>query len=213
MNEKLLELIKRYPALHGCEQDIRDAGDVIIHSLENDGILFICGNGGSAADAEHIAGELMKSYLIPHNLNNDVKDAFRNRFGDAGQYLANKLQRGLRVVALTSHPALATAVINDMGADLVFAQQLMALGRAGDVLLAISTSGNSKNVCHAVRTATVLGISTIGLTGRSGGQLKTLCRTVIHAPEDETFLIQECHLPIYHCICATIEHHFFSMAV
>ncbi len=209
VNISTIEFINRYPALECCSSDIKAACSMIIKALECDQTLFVCGNGGSASDAEHIAGELIKNFAIERPLNDDLQIKLKNMYGDTGTYIAGKLQKGLRVIALTGHYALSTAMANDIAADLIFAQQLNAFGKSGDVLLGISTSGNSVNVCHAARLARVLGIESITLTGQSGGELATLSDVSVKVPENETYKIQEFHLPIYHFICMTVENYFF----
>ncbi len=179
-------------------------------ALRSGHTLFICGNGGSAADSEHIAGELMKSFILPRPLDDALRDKMTALFPDHGEYLAGQLQRGFRVVALTGHPALATAMANDVTADLVFAQQVVSLGRAGDLLIGITTSGNSTNVCHAVRVAQALGMQSIALTGENNGEIDGLADIVVRAPAAETFRIQEYHLPIYHFLCIDVERQFFG---
>ncbi len=210
MDKFIIQLTDRYPALTDCQAGIICAYNSIVATMKTGGTLFICGNGGSAADSEHIAGELMKSFLLPRPLDESIRAKFKDMYGEEGGYLAEKLQKGLRAFALTGHCALSTAMANDVAADLVFAQQLMAFGKDGDVLLGISTSGNSTNVCHAVRTATAIGMKTIGLSGKSGGKLNDLCEIMIRVPEDETQFIQELHLPVYHTLCAAVEDYFFS---
>jgi D-sedoheptulose 7-phosphate isomerase len=210
MNVQTNELIERYPVLHECRLDIQDSCKRIANSLEKGNTLYICGNGGSAADAEHIAGELIKSFVISRSLDVELQEELVRKYEDAGRYLSDKLQKGLRVITLTGHFALSTAMANDVAADLVFAQQLIAFGREGDVLLAISTSGNSANVCHAIRVAHSLGIGTVGLSGKTGGMVSSLCDTTIKVPETETYKIQELHLPVYHFICIELEKYFFS---
>jgi D-sedoheptulose 7-phosphate isomerase len=208
-----VELGTRYPALEGVLDDCQAAVDIICASMANAGTLYLCGNGGSAADSEHIAGELMKGFLSPRPLADQVKARLIADFADDGEYLAERLQRGLPAIALTSHTSIATAVINDQGGDLVYAQQLIALARPGDVLIGISTSGNAVNVQHAARVARTLGLKVIGLTGESGGELAALCHLTIRAPSSVTHIVQEFHLPIYHALCIALERHFFDLPV
>ena len=206
---RLFALAAEDTSLHeaACE-----AAEMIIACLKNGGKLLLCGNGGSAADSEHIAGELLKGFLHRRPLPTADAAALRSAGGADGDYLAAKLQRGLRAVALTGHPALATAVANDNGGDLVFAQQLWALARRGDVLLAITTSGNSRNVLLAAAAARALGVKVVGLTGRGGGKLAALADFMLCVPENETFKIQELHLPLYHALCAMLEARTFGAA-
>ena len=210
MQSEVLALLERLPRLSECSAALTACRNAMIGSLEAGGTLFVCGNGGSAADAEHIAGELLKEFLLPHGQDTALAERLTNDFGEAGEYLSAHLRRGLRVIALTGHPALATAMANDVAADLVFAQQLAVLGRAGDVLLAISTSGQSGNVCHAARVAVAKGMTALALTGQDGGALAQICRHSICVPATETALIQELHLPVYHWLCASLENYFFG---
>ena len=205
-----LELTNRYPVLAECAPELAKACCEIIEALRNGNTMYVCGNGGSAADAEHIAGELIKNFALPRPLNDDLKSTLKARYHNEGTYLADRLQRGLRVIALTGHCALSTAMANDIASDLIFAQQVVAFGKAGDVLLGISTSGNSANVCHAMRIGQAIGLHTIGLSGKTGGLLSSLCDRMIKVPETETYRIQELHLPVYHFMCMTIEKILFS---
>ena len=209
--KKTLELLfSRYPVLDACRADIIAAAETICGAYRAGGKLIVCGNGGSAADAEHIVGELMKGFLkkrpLPESLREKMKAAFP---GDA-DYLCNNMQGALPALSLVNQVGLGTAFANDQAADLVFAQQVFGIGRPGDALLAISTSGNSKNVIYAVETARVLGLHTIALTGRSGGKLKGLADTTVAVPDDETYRIQELHLPVYHALCIAAEEEFFG---
>ena len=206
----LNNLIERYPALESSRQSLEKALDMMIQSCENDGTLFFCGNGGSASDAEHIVGELLKDFMIKRPLSTDDQNFLRESFGEKGAYLANNLQQGIRAIALTSHPSFNTAISNDVFADLSFAQQLNCLGKEGDVLMGISTSGNSINVLHAARIAKLRGIKVIALSGKSGGQLAKLSDEAIVVAEDSVPFIQELHLPIYHWFCIELERHFFG---
>ena len=174
------------------------------------GTLFTCGNGGSAADADHICGELLKGFLQLRPLASDMQEAFGNRFGDEGRETAGKLQNGLRAVSLLSHPGFSSAFANDVDPDLVFAQQLWALARPGDLLLAISTGGNASNVRKALMAAAVKGVGTILLTGDRNGCCEKYADCVVAVPEKETYRIQELHLPIYHAFCMALEARFFG---
>ncbi|MCX7847185.1 MAG: SIS domain-containing protein [bacterium] len=206
---KLEELRRRYCELEGCVEDVGRAIEVICGAYEKGGTVFTCGNGGSAADAEHIVGELMKGFLSKRRLKEEER-AVLARWGERGIYLAEHLQQGLRAISLVTSVSLATAFANDVAAELVFAQQVYGLGRAGDVLIAISTSGRSKNVVYAVVAAKARGLGTIGLSGASGGILKELCDVTICAPSTCTPEIQEYHEVIYHCICEEVEARFFE---
>ena len=209
-------LIARYPALEPCGSDIRAAIEALGGSYRAGGKLIVCGNGGSASDAEHIVGELMKGFLLPRHLDEHILaklheacDATDPRTVD---YFMQNLQGALPAISLPSQLAISTAFSNDQAPDLTFAQQVLGLGKPEDVLIGITTSGNSKNVLYAFRMAKALGLTTIALTGASGGNCVTggYADIVIKAPEEETFKIQEYHLPIYHTICIAVEEEFFG---
>ena len=204
------ELIKRYPALAECKNDIQSATDALIGCYENGGKLLLCGNGGSCSDCEHIAGELMKGFMNKRVLSDEQKMMMKNKCGALSHDTLCKLQNALPAISLTSFTALNTAFCNDVDANLVYAQSVLALGKPGDVLLAISTSGSSKNVIEAAKVAKATGLKVIALTGKSGGKLKELADVSITVPECETYKVQELHLPVYHYICAKIEDHFFG---
>ena len=215
MLEKRLEqhidlLIERYPALEVCKQQIIDAYLIMEKCYEHDGKLLIAGNGGSAADAEHIAGELMKRFKTPRPVTSEFAEKLISIDPDRGESLARNLERSLMAIPLVAHEALTTAYINDVDGLGVFAQQLFGFGRPGDVFLGISTSGNSKNVMSATVVARALNIKVIGLTGADGGELSTVADVCVKAPSDETYMIQEYHLPIYHCWCLMLEDRFFG---
>lgn len=210
MNKFLVKLIERHPELEPDMGRIEQAFEMICKSLEQGGTLFICGNGGSAADSEHIAGELLKGFVKKRPLPPAVKQKFEDNFGSAGLEIAEKLQGGLKAMALTSHPAFGTAFLNDVDASLIYAQQLNALGSAGDVLLGISCSGNAGNVRKAMMVARVKRIKTVLLTGNGKGSCMEMADCAIEAPCSETFMIQEYHLPIYHALCMMIEDHFYD---
>ena len=197
------------PALRTNLTDLFRAYDLIATALENGGTLFICGNGGSFADALHISGELMKSYLRRRPLPEEHRQALLADPDTAP--LADALERGLRVHVLGLNHSLASALENDIQVPRVgYAQELYALGRAGDVLLGISTSGKAVNVRYAVAVARLLGMKTIGLTGRSGGPLADRVDLAVRVPEKETRKVQELHQPFYHALCAMLEAHFFA---
>lgn len=203
--EILDSLVRRRPEIEPCEASIRQAVELILDGQRNGGRLLVCGNGGSAADSLHIVGELLKSFCLPRPLAPDLQEKLRAADASIGPYLARNLQTPIRAVSLVSEVALMSAVANDATADLMFAQQVLGQGQAGDVLLAISTSGNSPNVLNAVLTAKALGLKTIALTGPSGGKLKGHADCAILAPGGSTSEIQESHLPIYHAICMMLE--------
>lgn len=203
-------LIERYPVLKVCEQSIIDAYLVMEECYVNDGKLLIAGNGGSAADSEHIAGELMKRFKTPRPVTAEFAEKLKSIDPVRGENLAHNLERGLMAIPLVAHEALSTAYINDVDGLGVFAQQLFGFGRPGDVFLGISTSGNSKNVMSATVVARAIGLKVIGLTGAKGGELAEVADVVIQVPETETYMIQELHLPVYHCLCLMLEDRFFG---
>lgn len=204
------DLIKRYPALSVCRQSILDAYDILIDCFNSGHKLLICGNGGSCSDSEHIVGELMKGFKKSRKIDSELSKKLIDIDPIKGEELSNKLQWGFPCIALDSHPGLNTAFSNDVdnGGLLTFAQQVNVLGNTGDVLLGISTSGNSKNVIYASITAKAKGMKIIGLTGSKGGNLSSISDVTIKAPADETFMVQEYHLPIYHCLCLMVEETF-----
>ena len=204
------ELIKRYPSLGAVKADIEAARDMIIGCYENGGKLLLCGNGGSSADCDHIVGELMKGFLLKRPIDGAAKVKMRTASPSLSDKTLDSLQMGLPAISLTSISALNTAFANDVDPELIYAQSVFALGKAGDVLIAISTSGNAKNVCEAARVARAIGMKVVALTGKDGGELKHLSDVCVIAPECETYKIQEYHLPIYHYICAEVEKHFFG---
>lgn len=206
----LNELLNRYPSLCGCKPEIEDAAKAIIDCYKKGGKLLLCGNGGSCADCDHIVGELMKGFLKKRPINDSKKAEMKSRCDLVDDELLSKLQGGLPAIAIPSITALNSAFCNDVDPELVYAQPLMALAKDKDILIGISTSGNSKNVFGAVKVAKALGIKVIGLTGKTGGKLKESADICICAPETETFKIQELHLPIYHYLCAAVEEHFFK---
>ena len=204
------ELIERYPALAGCRVDIENAVDAIEKVYRAGGRLLLCGNGGSCADCEHISGELMKGFLKKRPLGDEKKREMRANYPEIDDAVLDKLQDALPAIPLTSLSALNSAFCNDVDPDLIYAQGVLALGKKGDALIAMSTSGNSKNVVEAAKVAKALGMCVIALTGMSGGKLKEISDDCICAPECETYKVQELHLPIYHYICAEIEKRFFA---
>jgi len=205
----LNDLLKGYPILEVCKEDIKKAKDALIECYKNDGKVLICGNGGSCADSDHIVGELMKGFLKLRPLSEEQKAEMKSNCDLVDDELLNKLQGGLPAIALPSMTALNSAFCNDVDPELIYAQSLIGLGRKNDVLIAISTSGNSKNVFGAVKVAKALGVKVIGLTGNTGGKLKEHADIAIRVPETETYKIQELHLPVYHYLCAAVEDYFF----
>ena len=202
--ETLSELITRYPSLSSCESKIKEAAELLIKTFENGNRLYICGNGGSAADADHIVGELMKGFLKKRPLTENQIAAFDDK------QLAAGLMQGLPAISLHSQTAFLTAFLNDEDPSLLYAQALYALGKKDDVLLAISTSGNSQNVVNAAKTARAIGCKVFSLVGSKDCKLDSLSDVIIHADHTETYRIQELHLPIYHYLCAAVEDYFFK---
>lgn len=205
--KRVLEsFINRYHAVKDLQADILEAFDILKACFDSGGKLLVCGNGGSAADSEHIVGELMKSFKLQRKLGTDEKALFGEE-----KFLAEGLQNALPAIALTAHSALVTAIANDNSADLIFAQQVWAYAKnSSDVLLAISTSGNSENVLNAVKIAKALGRKSIAITGTDGGKIGKIATVAIRIPERETYLTQELMLPLYHCLCAMLEIHYFG---
>lgn len=206
-------LVERYPSLESVKNDIAAAYLLLEESYKNGGKLLVAGNGGSAADAEHIVGELMKGFKLPRKPEADFAEKLVEENQELGSVLAENLQGALPAIALDGHPALSTAYMNDCEPLLCFAQQVNGYGKSGDVFLGISTSGNSKNVLFAATTAHAKGMKVIGLTGAKDSKLKDMSDVCIKAPQTETYMIQELHLPIYHCLCLMLEDKFFSMQV
>lgn len=208
--QKINELLGRYPALAVCEADLKKAVETLIATYNAGGKLLICGNGGSAADAEHIVGELMKGFILPRRIPERFHVKLQEICPETADYLSTNLQGALPAISLVSQTALNTAFANDQAPDLCFAQQVYGLGEAVDTLLGISTSGNSANVVYALQIAKAKGMRTIALTGESGGRLKGLADICICVPSKVTFKIQEYHLPIYHALCIAVENEFFN---
>lgn len=203
-------LISRYPVLLSCRDSIVSSYNTMEEAYSSDHKLLVAGNGGSAADSEHIAGELMKRFKTPRPISDDLSAKLVAIDSKRGPKLAENLERGLMAIPLVAHEALTTAYINDVDGYGVFAQQLLGFGRPGDVFLGISTSGNSQNIMNAAVVARALDIKVIGLTGKDGGELGRFADVAVKVPETETYMIQELHLPIYHCWCLMLEEHFFG---
>lgn len=211
MKVSIEELIERYPKLDAEKDNIVQALDIMTKCYKNKGKLLVAGNGGSAADAEHIVGELMKGFVEPRKLPKEFVDKLEAADAQMGAELGDKLQGALPAIALGGHVALSTAYLNDVDPLLGFAQQLNGYGNEGDVFWAISTSGNSKNILYACVVAKAKGMKIVGLTGSTGGKLKNLADVTITAPETETYKIQEYHLPIYHWLCLSLEDMFYGI--
>ena len=203
-------LVNRYQVLNSVKDEIVEAYFLLVESYKNEGKLLIAGNGGSAADAEHIVGELMKGFKLPRKLNENFTDQLIRENEELGTVLAESLQGALPAIALDGHPALSTAYMNDCEPLLCFAQQVNGYGKAGDVFLGISTSGNSKNILYAATSAHAKGMKVIGLTGAKDSKLTQMSDVCIKVPQTETYMIQELHLPVYHCLCLMLEDEFFG---
>ena len=210
VKQHLDTLITRYPELAPIREDIATMIMTIARCYEQGGKLLLAGNGGSCADAEHIVGELMKGFKLPRRLSEDMQNRLTAMDSVRGKLLAEKLQLGLPAIALSSHPSLNTAFMNDVDSGLMYAQQLNVLGSKGDVFLAISTSGNARNICDAALVAKAKDITVIALTGGNGGMLREYADIAVIMPCNETYQIQELHLPVYHCLCLMLEEHFFG---
>jgi D-sedoheptulose 7-phosphate isomerase len=209
MMDHLDELMHRYPALAANRAAIEAAFRALCDCYASGGKLLVCGNGGSAADADHIVGELMKGYLKRRPVAEELRARLRTADPALGQALAECLQGSLPAVNLTAGSALLSAFGNDVRPELAYAQAAFGHGRKGDVLLGISTSGNASNVRSALVVGRAVGMTSVGLTGKGGGAMAALCDILIAVPAARTFEIQELHLPVYHCLCAMIEERFF----
>ena len=203
-------LIIRHPELKDIYSDIMEAYYTLEDCFENNGKLLIAGNGGSASDSEHFSGELLKSFKMPRPLDCVLKNKLQSASSEYGMDIASKLEKGLPAISLTSNVAFSTAFSNDVDASYVFAQQVLTYGQKQDVFLGISTSGNSRNVVMATITAKAQGLRTIALTGNGGGELEKYADVIIAVPEKETYLVQELHIAVYHCLCMMLEKHFFG---
>ncbi|NMA09392.1 MAG: SIS domain-containing protein [Clostridiales bacterium] len=193
------KLFSAYPELSPLEADLNRALDILTATAKNDGLILCCGNGGSAADCEHIVGELMKGFLL-------------KRPDPTLPEWASGLQKGIRAISLPSQSAVVSAFCNDVDAALVYAQLTRAYGRPGDALIGLSTSGNSKNVVNAWKIAKASGIAAIALVGETPCAADGLCDVVLHMPARETYRVQEYHLPVYHWLCASLEARLFGAA-
>lgn len=213
-HNKLIEhidfLICRYPQLTEIRDEIIQGYIVMETCYQGGGKLLVAGNGGSAADAEHMVGELMKSFRMARPVSVEFAQKLKEIDPERGEDLARKLECPLEAISLVSHIPLSTAFINDVDGQGVFAQQLFGFGKQGDVFLGISTSGNSQNILDATVVARALGIKVIGLTGMAGGELGRVADVSVKVPETETHMVQELHLPIYHCWCMMLEERFFG---
>lgn len=210
MNHILEKLIAKYPDLEPCLPSIEAAGALLQECYRQQGKVLLCGNGGSAADCEHIVGELMKGFTRKRPLPTAMRQQLTELYPEHGDYLADHLQGALPAISLVSQSGLISASANDVAADMVYAQQVLGYGRSGDVVWGISTSGNSANVLHALQVGKALGLKTLGLTGQSGGRMRELCDVAICVPWTATADIQERHLAVYHALCTWVEQSFFD---
>lgn len=210
LDDKIKLLVQRYPKLSGISDEILEAYRILEECYKNGNKVLVAGNGGSAADAQHIVGELMKGFVKKRRLSENEQDKLREIDPEIGGYIADKLQGALPTIALNGMVSLETAYMNDIEGEVCIAQQVNGYGRVGDVLLAISTSGNSKNIIYASVLAKAKGMKVILLSGRDGGKLKKFSDVSIIVPEVETYKIQELHLPIYHTLCLMLEEYFFN---
>lgn len=206
----LNELIKRYPVLESIRDEIESAYKTLVECYENDGKVLIVGNGGSAADAEHIVGELMKGFVKDRPVSEEMCEALRSVDPERAEGLIRNLQEGLQAICLNAHTSLNTAFANDKDPVMCYAQQVNGYGKPGDVFMGISTSGNAENVMYAAVTAKAKGMKVIALTGKDGGKLAKISDVSIIVPEQETYKIQEYHLPIYHALCLMLEERFYE---
>lgn len=203
-------LIERYPLLTILREKLITAVEELANCYRKGGKILVCGNGGSAADSLHIVGELMKSFVLKRRISPEVQLKLKSQWGEEADYYIENLEEAIPAISLVNEVSLMTAYGNDKTADLIFAQQVLGYGKPGDVLICISTSGNSANVLHAAKVARVLGVKVISLTGNSGGKLGELSDTLLNVPSEITHQIQELHLPLYHTICYILETELFE---
>lgn len=206
----IAKLFSLFPALTDTKPSIMQAFELIKQTFSQDNTILICGNGGSAADAEHMVGELMKGFLLPRPVDLSFTESLISLYGEEGSTISSYLQEGMRAISLNGHPSLTTAYGNDVDFEMVFAQQLYVLGREGDLLIGFTTSGNSMNIIKAMQVARAKGLKTIAFTGVTGGKCAEFADCCIKVPETETYRVQEYHLPIYHALCAMLEDYFYG---
>lgn len=206
----LHEMLNRYSQLAHLQEPIVKAAETIVNTYKSGGKVLVCGNGGSCSDADHIVGELMKSFEGRRPLAKELQEKLVELSPETGKMLAEKLQQGLPAISLTVHQSLITAIANDISGEVIYAQQVVGWGTPGDVLIGLSTSGNSQNVIDAMIVAKAKGMTTIGMTGETGGEMKDWCDILINVPEKRTAYVQELHLPVYHAICMMIETELFG---
>jgi len=202
-------LFRSYPSLEVCKDSINQAFNILKDTAVNLNTLYLAGNGGSAADSEHIAGELMKSFMAKRPIDGNLAQKLKDMYGEEGESLSLDLEGGFRAVPLPSLVSLSTAIINDVNSDIMFAQMLNSIGVKGDLFWGISTSGNSRNIVKAAMLAKAKGLKVMALVGEKECKLDKLCDVIIHVPETETYKVQELHLPIYHALCAMLESEFY----
>lgn len=202
-------LFIRYPSLEVCKESVNSAFKLLKEMVINLNTLYLAGNGGSAADSEHIAGELMKSFMAKRPIDGNLAQKLKDMYGEEGESLSLDLEGGFRAVPLPSLVSLSTAIINDVNSDVMFAQMLNSIGIKGDIFWGISTSGNSSNIVKAAMIAKAKGLKVMALVGKKECKLDKLCDVIIHVPETETYKVQELHLPIYHTLCAMVESDFY----
>ena len=206
----LNELLERYPELKACVNEIEAARELLIQTYENNGKVLCCGNGGSCSDSEHIVGELMKGFISLRPVGNEFMSKLEDLGFEDAEYITKNLQGSLPAIALGSQSGVLSAFANDVAADMGYGQMVFGYGQPNDVLIGLSTSGNSKNVVYAAKVAKAKGVKTIALTGARDSKLSAICDVTIKVPETETFKVQELHLPVYHYLCASVEKHFFG---
>lgn len=205
------QLVERYPVLVPLHLELLHVVEAMAEAYRQGNKIMICGNGGSAADSLHIVGELLKSFMLRRMLPQELQEKLRKAYGLEAEYYIENLQQAIPAISLVSEMSLFTAYGNDNAPDLVFAQQVLGQGNPGDVLIAISTSGNSVNVLHAARIAKILGVSVVSMTGQTGGKLREYSDFLLAVPEQEAYRVQELHLPIYHAICLALEQELFAL--
>lgn len=205
----LNELIERYPQLMKIKDELEAASSLMLKTVKDGGKILLCGNGGSCADCDHIVGELMKGFLSKREFGEEFANTLKNAYPDEAEYLSKNLQGAIPAISLASQSAVLSAFANDVAPDMVYAQLVYGYGNKGDLLIGISTSGNSRNVVNAVKVAKAKGLYTIALTGQMSCKLD-MCDVTLKAPETETFKVQEYHLPIYHYLCGELEKNIFG---
>ena len=210
LRKEIDSLLVRYPSLTICKENILNAFHLLSNCFHNKGLIMVCGNGGSAADADHIVGELMKSFNVKRPISQEQRLLFKDSFPDDYEYFSENLQQAIPAISLASQTSLTTAFINDVQANLVYAQMVFGYGKSGDALIGLSTSGKSKNVVNACKVAKSLGIKTIAFTGEHESRLSEICDVTIRVPAQEVFQIQEYHLPVYHTLCSMLEIEAFT---